>query len=118
MIYLISDVHGRYEEFVRLLRKVRFRKTDQLYVLGDVIDRGENNLKMLDFCRLEENVTLLKGNHELFMQRYLEGSPWLREHWKSWEEIRPSGNWNRPQRRKKKSICSISRGFLTGNVCG
>lgn len=84
MIYLISDVHGRYEEFVRLLRKVRFRKTDQLYVLGDVIDRGENNLKMLDFCRLEENVTLLKGNHELFMQHYLEGSPWLREHWKSW----------------------------------
>ena len=56
----------------------------ELYVLGDVIDRGENNLKMLDFCRLEENVTLLKGNHELFMQRYLEGSPWLREHWKSW----------------------------------
>lgn len=84
MIYLISDVHGRYDEFVRLLRKVRFGETDQLYLLGDVVDRGTQNLKMLDFCRSGKNVTLIKGNHELFMQRYLEGSPWLRENWRSW----------------------------------
>lgn len=84
MIYVISDVHGRYPEFIRLIRKICLKQTDLLYILGDVIDRGENNLKMLDFCRTQKNVTLLKGNHELFMQRYLEGSPRLRENWKIW----------------------------------
>ena len=84
MIYVISDVHGRYTEFLRLLKKVRFKETDELYVLGDVVDRGNENLKMLDFCRSRKNVTLLKGNHELFMQRYLEGSPRLRENWRLW----------------------------------
>lgn len=84
MIYVISDVHGRYTEFLRLLKKVHFEKDDDLYLLGDVVDRGCENLRMLEFCRSERNVTLLKGNHELFMQRFLEGSPRLLEHWRFW----------------------------------
>ncbi len=84
MVYLISDVHGHYDEFMRLLRKIKFRKTDRLYLLGDMVDRGRQNLSMLDFCRREANVTLLKGNHELFMQRYLEGDPLVKEKWGFW----------------------------------
>ena len=84
MIYVISDVHGHYTEFIRLLKKVRFCEGDKLYLLGDVVDRGTENLKMLEFCRSRSNVILLKGNHELFMQRYLEGSLRLVENWKFW----------------------------------
>lgn len=84
MIYTVSDVHGRYTEFLLLLGKISFCETDTLYVLGDVVDRGKENLKMLEFCRSRSNVILLKGNHELFMQRFLEGSPKLLEYWKAW----------------------------------
>ncbi len=38
--YVISDIHGEYELFIKLLEKIRFTSADTLYVLGDVIDRG------------------------------------------------------------------------------
>ncbi len=34
MRYLISDVHGCYEEYRELLEKIHFSDEDELYVLG------------------------------------------------------------------------------------
>lgn len=40
MIYVMSDIHGCYEQFMIMLKKIHFTDTDILYILGDVIDRG------------------------------------------------------------------------------
>ena len=37
--YVISDIHGNYEAYMRLLEKIRFSESDTLYVLGDILDR-------------------------------------------------------------------------------
>ena len=39
MNYIMSDLHGRYFEFLDMLKEINFKDEDILYILGDVIDR-------------------------------------------------------------------------------
>ena len=65
MIYCISDLHGRYDRYEKVLEKIQ--DTDELYVLGDCIDRGKDGLKILKDIKERNNVHLLMGNHELLL---------------------------------------------------
>ncbi len=47
MRYVISDIHGCYEQYRLLLEKIRFSDNDRLYVLGDAVDRGPEPIKVL-----------------------------------------------------------------------
>ena len=69
MIFATSDIHGYpLEGFLELLEKAGFSDSDQLYVIGDVIDRnGDGGVAMLRWMMNQGNVTLIKGNHEAMM---------------------------------------------------
>ena len=69
MIFATSDIHGYpLDSFLRQLEKAGFSPSDQLYVIGDVIDRnGDGGVAMLRWMMRRENVTLIKGNHEAMM---------------------------------------------------
>lgn len=69
MIFATSDIHGYpLESFQCLLEKAGFSASDQLYVIGDVIDRnGDGGVAMLRWMMRQENVMLIKGNHEVMM---------------------------------------------------
>ncbi|MGN0496389.1 MAG: metallophosphoesterase [Lachnospiraceae bacterium] len=75
-IYLTSDLHGDLESFRKLLRIVRFDiKEDKMYILGDLLDRGPQSMELLSFVMkniINGSMDLLKGNHELFAQMFLE----------------------------------------------
>lgn len=64
MVYVMSDIHGNYEKYIQAIKTINLQDDDTLYVLGDVVDRGENPCKILldMMCRL--NVIPLIGNHE------------------------------------------------------
>ena len=47
MVYVMSDLHGCYEKYVKMLEKISFSKEDVLYILGDVVDRGTGGMKIL-----------------------------------------------------------------------
>ena len=64
MIYCISDIHGNYEGYKKLLEKVNFNDKDTLYVLGDVIDRGRQSIKILQDMMMHPNIIPIIGNHE------------------------------------------------------
>lgn len=64
MIYVISDLHGCYEKYIEMLKKISFSEKDVLYILGDVVDRGPNGMKILLDIGKRENVFLLRGNHD------------------------------------------------------
>lgn len=64
MIYVMSDVHGEYDKYLRMLEKIRFSQEDTLFVLGDAVDRGPEPVELLRDMAARENVFLLKGNHE------------------------------------------------------
>ena len=66
MIYLISDIHGCYNTFLKLIKKIKLTNQDTLICLGDAIDRGRYSFEVLDYFMNNNNCKLIKGNHELF----------------------------------------------------
>ena len=45
--YVISDIHGCYNEFLSMLEKIYFSESDNLVLAGDYIDRGKQSYEML-----------------------------------------------------------------------
>jgi len=68
MIYVSSDLHGcKPSVFHRLLTQAGFCDDDFLFILGDVIDRGEWGAELLLWLTQQPNVELILGNHEAIM---------------------------------------------------
>ena len=63
--YVMSDIHGQYEKYLDMLGKISFSEDDTLYILGDVIDRGPEPVKVLMDMSSRPNVFPIMGNHEL-----------------------------------------------------
>ena len=38
MTYVVSNIHGDYEGFKKLLEAINFRDRDNMYSLGDIVD--------------------------------------------------------------------------------
>lgn len=64
MIYAVSDIHGRYDKYRELLKRLDLGPDDTLYILGDAIDRGPDGFKILLDMASRPNVVGMMGNHE------------------------------------------------------
>lgn len=62
--YVISDIHGNYDAYKEMLKKIRFSEEDMLYILGDILDRGPQPIKVVLDLMERPNVVCLAGNHE------------------------------------------------------
>ncbi len=66
--WVVGDIHGCYNEFMTLLENPEIKKEDTIILIGDIIDRGPDSLKMMKWAM--ENVTpdgrfqMICGNHE------------------------------------------------------
>ncbi|MBI1225072.1 MAG: serine/threonine protein phosphatase [Bacteroidetes bacterium] len=73
--FAISDIHGCNVTFKALLDKIGLTSADELYLLGDYIDRGPDSKGVLDtIIDLQSTgykVRCLMGNHEDAMNRSL-----------------------------------------------
>lgn len=71
MHYVTSDLHSySLESFRKLLDKAGFSNADELYILGDVIDRnGDGGIGVLRWIMAQPNVRFLLGNHEDMLLR-------------------------------------------------
>lgn len=78
-ILAVGDIHGNFERLLSLYEKIEFDPAaDLLIFLGDYIDRGPDNLRVLDWVRQksqEPNVIALRGNHEQMMLDYFQKQP-------------------------------------------
>lgn len=78
--YTISDIHGADKKFYKMLKKINIDLTkDILIINGDILDRGKNSLKLFyEIYDMQQeygldHLIINKGNHELFLERYLQG---------------------------------------------
>ncbi len=73
----ISDIHGCSATFNALLHRLELTASDQLFLLGDYIDRGPDSKQVLDtIFNLQESgfqVQCLKGNHEELLLWAIDG---------------------------------------------
>ena len=67
--YIVGDIHGSFTAFSYLLEQVKFDSTnDRLLSVGDLINRGHDNLSTLRwFYRHRESATVVLGNHDLHL---------------------------------------------------
>ena len=71
--FVMSDIHGCYDELMKMLDKIEFKPSDSLIIAGDYVDRGEQSIELLDWiCSASENVILLKGNHDVEFAEYVK----------------------------------------------
>lgn len=65
-IIAIGDLHGNYNAFKNILNFTNYSPNDTLIQTGDLIDRGDDTIKVLDFFieNRDTNVIQILGNHE------------------------------------------------------
>lgn len=60
---IIGDVHGYYQGLITLVKEIAPTSEDEVYFLGDLIDRGPQSAQVVEFVK-ENNYPCLLGNHE------------------------------------------------------
>jgi len=67
--YIVGDVQGCVTSLKNLLTKINFSyDSDRLFFLGDVVNRGENNLETMKFILSHrDNFEMVLGNHDIHL---------------------------------------------------
>ena len=75
--YVISDIHGQLHAFKKMLNKIDFKfdGTDELHILGDMVDWGKQSIETLIFIKeLDDEydfINVYMGNHEDIMYNHI-----------------------------------------------
>ena len=46
MVYVVSDLHGCYDKYKKLLERINLTENDSLYILGEIVDRGDGGMEI------------------------------------------------------------------------
>ena len=75
-IFVMSDIHGQYELFLKMLDKIGLKREDLLVIIGDICDRGKKSyeiyMKCMKMIKLGYNLKFILGNHEDMLLEDLE----------------------------------------------
>jgi bis(5'-nucleosyl)-tetraphosphatase (symmetrical) len=71
--YAIGDLQGHYDGLLRLLERIQFEpKNDELWFVGDLVNRGPQSLEVLRFLsHLSPSPKINLGNHDLYLLQHL-----------------------------------------------
>jgi serine/threonine protein phosphatase 1 len=61
--FVIGDVHGQFDGLMLLLEQIKVSADDQIFFLGDLIDRGAQSAEVVDWV-IKNRHSCIMGNHE------------------------------------------------------
>lgn len=73
MTYVMSDIHGNYHAFKKMLQEIHFTDNDLLYIAGDLVDYGSESMELLCDVSMRANVYAIVGEHDFEALRMLSG---------------------------------------------
>lgn len=80
MVYITTDIHGRLDRWHKLKRYLDNngfnQEQDRIYLLGDVIDRGNDSIALLMEIMNDHSVSMIIGNHEYAFISRLNNDPY------------------------------------------
>jgi len=86
--FFVGDIHGQYDLLMEAMQGVAFnKKSDRLFSVGDLIDRGVDSFKCLSLA-FEPWFYGVRGNHEMLARDALEKGG---RHWDLW--LANGGTW-------------------------
>ena len=59
-----SDIHGDYDGFIELLNEINFNEKDCMIIVGDILEKGKDSLKLLRKVMKTSNIYLVLGNND------------------------------------------------------
>ena len=75
-IFVMSDIHGQYDLFLKMLDRIDLKREDLLVIIGDICDRGKKSyeiyIKCMKMIKLGYNLKFILGNHEDMLLEDLE----------------------------------------------
>ena len=71
MTYVVSNLHGEYGKFCDLLKEIKFSDSDILYILGDLVDYGDESMELIADLSVRTNVYSIAGEHDFLAARML-----------------------------------------------
>ena len=108
-VYATSDWHGIDKKLIEKILQW-LKPEDTLVILGDVIDRGEDGIDLLEMIMADSRCLLLKGNHEQMMIDTYQTH--TRSSWNLWMqnggEATENAFYKRTEQERKKIIKFLS----------
>lgn len=74
-LFFVGDLHGDYSLFKEALTFLQITEKDQIISVGDLIDRGEENIELLTHFIHATNCHAVLGNHEHMMLKAMLEKP-------------------------------------------
>ncbi len=71
MIYVIGDIHGCKEKYDEMLEKLSAGEHDAVFVLGDVLDVGDDGIEILMDMMYRANIYPVLGEREYYAKKLL-----------------------------------------------
>jgi fructose-1,6-bisphosphatase len=82
-MYIIGDIHGCFLTLQKLVEKIG--KDEVFYSVGDIVDKGPDTCKTLDFVMSLKNFKMVLGNHEVqfinHIKRYINNEDISNTNW-------------------------------------
>jgi hypothetical protein len=70
---VVGDIHGCYSELQDLLGQIKVEPEDKLVSVGDLVAKGPQNRRVLEFFQSRANTHVVLGNHERVLLKYYRG---------------------------------------------
>ncbi len=64
MTYVASNFYGRLDKFEKLIKKINLKDSDILYILGNIVDYGEDSVSLVNELSAQYNVYTVLGEHD------------------------------------------------------
>ncbi len=64
MTFVVSNLYGRLDKFEKLINKINLKDSDNLYILGNIVDFGEQSIELVNDLATRYNVYSVLGEHD------------------------------------------------------
>lgn len=71
---VIGDIHGCFDELMKLLEIIEYSSDDLIISVGDMVDRGPQSWEVVKFFKSNPNIYSVLGNHERRVSGVIKGS--------------------------------------------